>query len=159
VTVHFTVTTLDEMLWRKLEPTTAKPRKRLEALRTLRDHGIRAGVFLAPVLPGLTDDPAHLEAVVRAAAEHGAEFVFSQVLRLGPGISEYYLPFLQREFPEHAGQYERLYGTRRNAVGIYTQEIGRRVRELKQQYGMDGERATIKTRPVIEAPLQLSLFG
>jgi len=42
VTAHFTVTTLDEKLWRMIEPTTSKPLKRLEAMRTLREHGIRA---------------------------------------------------------------------------------------------------------------------
>jgi DNA repair photolyase len=96
VTVHFTVTTMDETLWKEIEPTTAKPKKRLEALRTLREHGIRTGVFLSPVLPGLTDDDAHLEAVITAAAEAGAEFVFSQSLRLGPGISEYVRPVLRK---------------------------------------------------------------
>ncbi|MDQ2741012.1 MAG: radical SAM protein, partial [Chloroflexota bacterium] len=100
VTVHFTVTTLDETLWRKLEPTTSKPRKRLEAVRTLREHGIRAGIFLAPILPGITDSIEHLETVIAAAAGHGADFVWPGILRLGPGIDEYYLPFLQREFPE-----------------------------------------------------------
>ena len=99
VTVHFTVTTLDETLWRKIEPTTAKPLKRLEAVKTLRENGIRAGIFLSPILPGLTDDTPHLEAVIAAAAEYGVDFVFSQVLRLGPGITEYYVPFLHREYP------------------------------------------------------------
>src|SRR5947209_8122493 len=99
VTVHFTVTTLDEELRRKIEPTTSKPHKRIEAMQTLRRHGIRAGIFLSPVLPGLTDDTVHLEAVIAAAAQAGADFLFSQVLRLGPGISEYYLPFIKTEFP------------------------------------------------------------
>ncbi|PZS08345.1 MAG: radical SAM protein, partial [Chloroflexi bacterium] len=70
VTVHFTVTTLDETLWHKIEPTTAKPRKRLEAMRALREHGIRSGVFLSPILPGLTDAPEQLEEVIAAAADH-----------------------------------------------------------------------------------------
>jgi len=69
VTVHFTVTTLDEALWRKIEPTTSKPYKRIEAMRTLREHGVRSGIFLSPVLPGLTDDTPHLEAVIAAAAQ------------------------------------------------------------------------------------------
>lgn len=127
VTVHFTVTTMDEDLWRKIEPTTAKPRKRLEALQTLRKHGIRSGVFVSPVLPGLTDDLEHLEAVIAAAAEHGAQFVFSQVLRLGPGISEYYLPWLRAEFPELAERYQQLH--RRNSPpGAYSEMVQARAR-------------------------------
>src|SRR5579875_439910 len=67
VTVHLTITTLDETLWRVLEPTTSKPHKRLEALSALRQRGIRAGIFLAPILPGLTDSEEHIEAIVSAA--------------------------------------------------------------------------------------------
>src|SRR5947209_4030491 len=135
VTVHFTVTTLDEDLWRKIEPTTSRPRKRLEALRALREHGIRAGVFLSPILPGVTDDAEHLEAVIAAAASHGADFVFAQVLRLGPGISEYYLPFLQAQFPELVERYERLY-RRNTAPGMYSDAVHARVRSLKERYGL-----------------------
>jgi len=112
VTVHFTVTTMDETLWRQIEPTTSKPHKRLAAVGRLREHGIRAGVFLSPVLPGLTDDVNHLEEVVAAAAATGVDFLSTGVLRLGPGISEYYLPFLEREHPRLVARYQHLY--RRN---------------------------------------------
>jgi DNA repair photolyase len=157
VTVHFTVTTLDETLWRKLEPTTAKPRKRLDAMRELREHGIRSGIFLSPVLPGITDDPAQLEAVIAAAAEAGADFVFSQALRLGPGISEYYLPFIAREFPELAERYAGLY--RRNSPpAVYAEEVQRRVRALKQRYGIaDREPPAKRREPPAPVPRQLAL--
>jgi DNA repair photolyase len=157
VTVHFTVTTMDEHLWRKIEPTTSKPRKRLEALRALKEHGIRAGVFLSPVLPGLTDDTEHLEAVISAAAEHGADFVFSQVLRLGPGISEYYLPFIQSEFPELAAGYKRLY-LRNYAPGAYSEMVGTQVKLLKEKYGLLQDRMPEKERVIPpRQPRQLSL--
>jgi DNA repair photolyase len=159
VTVHFTVTTLDESLWRKIEPTTSKPRKRIEAMRTLREHGIRAGIFLSPVLPGLTDDTPHLEAVIEAAAHAGADFLFSQVLRLGPGISEYYLPFIEAEFPELTPLYKELYG-RNSPPGAYSQIVQRRVGELKERYGIPRHGAPATER-VLPAPrtTQLSLFG
>lgn len=159
VTVHFTVTTLDETLWRQIEPTTAKPMKRLEAMRTLRDHGIRSGIFLSPVLPALTDDDAHLEEVVKAAVEHGAQFVFSQPLRLGPGISEYYLPFIEREYPELRSRYVQLY--RRNSPpGMYSEMVQKRVRELKAKYGLGEERVPAKERSVPPPyPTQMPLFG
>src|SRR5205807_4156898 len=59
-------------IWKRIEPATARPQKRLEAMQLLADRGIRCGVLLAPVLPGLTDDPQGLRDVVEAAAEHGA---------------------------------------------------------------------------------------
>jgi DNA repair photolyase len=159
VTVHFTVTTLDEALWRKIEPTTAKPRKRLEAMRTLRERGIRSGIFLSPILPGLTDDTEHLEAVVATAAEHGADFVWGQVLRLGPGISEYYLPFIKAEFPALADRYERLY-RRNSAPADYSAMIQSRVRELKRKYDVIEERIPARERPMqAMQPVQLALFG
>jgi DNA repair photolyase len=159
VTVHFTVTTMDEELWRKIEPTTAKPKKRVEAMRTLREHGIRSGVFLSPVLPGITDDEKQMEAVIAAAAEHGAEFLFSQVLRLGPGITEYYVPFLKREFPHLAERYRRLYHGK-NASGRYAEEIGARVKVLKQRYGLTDRHPPAKVRSAPRpVPEQLALFG
>jgi DNA repair photolyase len=155
VTVHFTVTTLDESLWRKLEPTTSKPRKRLEAMRTLREAGIRTGIFLAPILPGITDGEAHLEPIVAAAAELGASFVWPGVLRLGPGIDEYYVPFLQREFPELVPRYERLYPGK-YAPTEYTREVEGRVEVLKRRYGLTEERAPAKRTP--QVPAQLSFL-
>jgi DNA repair photolyase len=125
-------------------------------MRTLRERGIGAGVFLSPILPGLTDDDEHLEAVVAAAAAHGAEFLFSQPLRLGPGITEYYVPFIEREFPHLLPRYERLY--RRNSPpGLYSEEVQRRVRELKRRYGLEGRRIPAKERP--SAPVQLEMFA
>jgi DNA repair photolyase len=157
VTVHFTVTTLDERLWRAIEPTTAKPRKRLEAMRVLREHGIRSGVFLSPVLPGITDRREDLERVVAAAAEAGADFLFSQVLRLGPGISEYYLPFIEHEFPDLVARYRRLYHGN-NAAGSYIAEIESVVRELKAQYGLANRSIEIRERPLrLPQPAQLAL--
>jgi DNA repair photolyase len=158
VTVHFTVTTLDEILWRAIEPTTAKPRKRLEAMRVLRERGIRTGVFLSPVLPGLNDDKAHLEAVVAAAAEAGADFLFSQVLRLGPGISEYYLPFLESQFPHLVDGYRRLYRGN-NAAGAYADRVGSLVRELKVTYGLNDRPVEIKEVDRPAPARQLSLFA
>ena len=66
--VNFTVTTTDAELARILEPRAPRPDLRLESLRKLREAGIGAGVICAPVLPGITDSPKQLEAVVRSAA-------------------------------------------------------------------------------------------
>lgn len=159
VTVHFTVTTMDEALWRKIEPTTAKPHKRIEAMRSLRHHGIRAGIFLSPILPGLTDDLPHLEAVVAAAAQGRADFLFGQVLRLGPGISEYYLPFIHREFPALAARYDKLY-QRNSPPGAYSEAVQLRVDQLKERYGIPLSGTPVKQRASTpRLTSQLSLFG
>ena len=70
--VFFSLPTLDERVWRTTEPGTAPPASRLEAIRRLAAAGVDVGVGMAPILPGLSDDPQQLEAVVRAARAAGA---------------------------------------------------------------------------------------
>ena len=82
VSVTFSVPTLDEEVWRQTEPGTAPPRQRLRALSQLVDAGIRASVGMAPILPGISDRPEQLDAVVRAAREAGACGIWANVLYL-----------------------------------------------------------------------------
>ena len=65
--------------------------------------------MLAPIVPGITAAPENLEAVVKAAAAHGAHFVGTNVLYLKPGVKEHFMGFLEHEFPELVRGYERLY--------------------------------------------------
>lgn len=109
VRVSISIATLDESLSSRLEPGVAPPRQRLRALRVLADAGIAAGVALAPVLPGLTDAPAVLAAVLRAARDAGATHAWSNVLNLRAGTREHFLEVLEREWPEELDRYRRLY--------------------------------------------------
>ena len=70
--VTFSIPTLDDEVWRRTEPGTAHPRQRLRAISKLIGAGIKASVGMAPILPGISDRPEQLEAVVRAAREAGA---------------------------------------------------------------------------------------
>ena len=72
VHITFSIPTLDDEIWRKTEPGTAHPRQRLRAIERLVAAGIDVGVGMAPILPGLTDRPDQLEAVVKAARAAGA---------------------------------------------------------------------------------------
>ena len=107
-TVNVTVTTLDEGLWRKLEPRTPRPAARLRAMAALAGRGVEVGLFLAPILPGITDAPGALEAVVEGAAAHGARFVMGGPVRIGAGFAEPFLAAIERDFPEHLPRYRRL---------------------------------------------------
>ena len=69
LSVTFSIPTLDDDVWRKTEPGTAHPRQRLRAVERLAAAGLRVGVGMAPILPGLTDRPEQLEQVVRAARD------------------------------------------------------------------------------------------
>ena len=88
VSVTFSIPTLDEEVWRRTEPSTAHPRQRLRALSRLVDAGVKAGVGMAPILPGLSDRPEQLAEVVQAAREAGATGVWANVLFLKPGTRE-----------------------------------------------------------------------
>ncbi|HTE83265.1 MAG TPA: radical SAM protein [Dehalococcoidia bacterium] len=156
VTIHMTVTTLDEKLWRELEPTTAKPWKRIKTLKALHQRGIRTGVFLSPILPGLTDDVPHMEAVVAACAEAGVDFAWGGTLRLGPGVKDYYEDFLQRKHPELTDRYLRLYPGS-YAPASYQDRVQKQLSSLTEQYGMMQER--VSERPPSQTVAQLPLFS
>ncbi len=108
--------------------------------------GIRTGVLLSPVMPGITDSASNLEAVVRAAADHGAHFLGTRILYLQPGIREHFTGFLKREYPDLLSEYQRLY------PGSYTPK---RFREtVRHQVALLKETHTLRDRPTPE-PLRL----
>jgi DNA repair photolyase len=109
VSVIFSICTLDTALWRQIEPVTPHPLQRLRALAMLRDAGIEAGILLAPILPGLTDDEATLDAVLAAASAHGAQFVIPSVLKLDHQIRDYILTRFAAHAPEVASDWAEDY--------------------------------------------------
>jgi DNA repair photolyase len=109
VQVSISIATLEPKLGHWLEPGVAPPKQRLRAIRTLTEAGIAAGVALAPVLPGLTDAPRHLAAVLAAAREAGATHAWTNILNLRAGTREHFLDVLEREWPEELERYRRLY--------------------------------------------------
>src|SRR6185312_4203393 len=131
---------------KRIEPATAKPRKRLEAMRLLSKRGIRCGVLLAPILPGLTDSPEGLRDVVEAAREYGASFVHDNVLYLKPGTKEWFMPFLREAYPHLAERYAKYY---RGAYApkSYTQDVHRTIDALRREFGL-GWRAEQQHGPV-----------
>lgn len=147
VQICFSVTTLDRGLWRRIEPGTPPPWQRLRVMEQLRAAGIRAGVLLAPILPGLTDNDENLEAVVRAAVDYGAAFVGQRVLHLKSGVKEYYTGFLEREAPGLQQRYRMMYPGP-FAPYRYQQEVDRRVEAIKDHWGMRRRPEPLKPREV-----------
>jgi DNA repair photolyase len=137
--IAFSVPTLDEAVWKKMEPGAARPIKRLEAIRELTAAGVPCGVMIAPIIPGLTDDEPHLDEVIRTAKEHGARFVAPNVLNLKPGSKEWFMPALRETYPHLTPKYEKYY---RGAYAPkeYTQQVFAKVSELRARYGFS-ERA------------------
>ena len=155
VAVHFSVPTLDEDVWRVTEPGTPPPRQRLRALRMLIDAGIDAGVGMAPILPGISDRPEQLEAVVRAAREAGATRIWAHLLYLKPGTREHFLETLERHWPEERARYQALYANRAYLGKPESAPLRERIELLRKRYAI-GDRRVHPLRPP-EEPAQLDL--
>jgi DNA repair photolyase len=134
-TVYFSVPTVDEEAWRILEPGTAHPLQRLRAVRELNDAGVRAGVLMAPIVPGLTSQPAKLEKTIKAIADHGAPFMGANLLYLKDGTRTHFMNFLEKHFPDLPPKYQRLY---RGAYApkAYANEVRAIVKLLQGKYGV-----------------------
>ena len=157
VAVTFSIPTLDEDVWRKTEPSTAHPRQRLRALKTLVDAGVRASVGMAPILPGISDRPEQLAEVVRAAREAGACGIWANLLFLRPGTREHFLDQLARDWPEEVERYERLYRRRAYLGKEETKPLRERVNALAEEHGIrDRRRVRLEPEPPVLAE-QLAL--
>jgi DNA repair photolyase len=141
VSITFSIPTLDEDVWRKTEPSTAHPRQRLRAVRELVEAGIKVGVGMAPILPGISDHPDQLREVVRAAREAGATGVWTNVLFLRPGTREHFLEQLARDWPEQLEHYRELYKGRAYLRSAETKPLREQVEALAREYGVRDRRA------------------
>ena len=133
--VHLSLMTLDVALIRALEARSPMPAVRLRALTKLTGAGVNAGLIVAPVLPGITDDIPRLDALFRAAREAGARFIHASPLRLYPGIRDHFLPVLDAHFPQLAERYRQAYAGRGAAPRAYAQALSARIRRLQVKYG------------------------
>jgi DNA repair photolyase len=134
-------------VWRTTEPDTPPPAQRLAALRRLTEAGITAGVGIAPILPGISDDRAMLADVVRAARDAGAAHLWWNVLNLRPGTKEHFMDALARDWPEELDRYNALYERRAYLPRADTAEIDRALVELKAEWSTVGKRPKFTVRP------------
>ena len=156
--VNITVTTTDAELARILEPRAPRPDLRLQSLKKLRDAGLRAGVICAPVLPGITDSPRQLEAVVHAAAEANACHVHCNPLFLKPCSAAVFLPFLQEHFPQLVPEYEKRFASRAFLPGAYRKRISELMRHFRLKHGIRRDSGWKWEAPVKEQNHQTKLF-
>jgi DNA repair photolyase len=152
VTINISLATADARLARLLELRSPVPAARLRALRRLTDNGIHAGLLVAPIIPGVTDDWAGLARLMEAAKEAGARYVVGSALRLGPAARHRFLPFLTREFPALAERYRRHYAGKDYVSQSYQDALTRRLRLLKQTYGFPVEEGMRRRRQLVPNP-------
>ena len=154
--VALSVTTLDRMLARTMEPRASTPTKRLEAIRQLSDAGIPASVMVAPIIPGLTDQ--EMERILDSARAAGAREAGYVILRLPLEVSPIFKDWLLRHYPDRyrhvmslirsmrdGKDYDSEWGKRMKGAGPYAWQIGRRFEITAKRLGLNVERRTLRT--------------
>lgn len=135
LTIHVSLITTDVRLLRLFEPRSPLPHARLRGLARLTSSGLDAGLIVAPVLPGITDDTVHLDALMAGARAAGARFVHPGPLRLYPPIRPRFLPIVDRHFPHLSERYRAAYQGRGAAPKHYSKALIRRFHRLERKYG------------------------
>jgi DNA repair photolyase len=126
VSACLSVPTLEEKAWRSTEPHTPHPRARLEAVAELNRIGIPTGILIAPLMPGINDQPEQVRRIVELATEAGAVHIGGQTLFLRGSVREIFFAWLREHRPDLIERYERLY-----ASGAYLPADERRAIELR----------------------------
>ncbi|KQZ12659.1 MULTISPECIES: PA0069 family radical SAM protein [unclassified Mesorhizobium] len=160
--VALSVTTLDRMLARTMEPRASTPTKRLEAIRQLSDAGIPASVMVAPIVPGLTDP--EMERILDSARAAGAREAGYVILRLPLEVSPIFKDWLLRHYPDRyrhvmslvrsmrdGKDYDSEWGKRMKGAGPYAWQIGRRFEIAAKRLGLNTERRTLRTDQFVPA--------
>ena len=139
--VYISVPCIDEDVWRQLEPGTAPPLQRLRAVRELVDAGVRTGVIMNPIVPGISSRPALMEQTMKAIADSGAHFVGCNVMFLEGGTRDHFMGWLESEHPELVDGYRKLYA-RKYAPASYRKDVGSVFTALRDKYGLSSRAQT-----------------
>ncbi len=158
LSVQISLNSLDADLLRRIEPWAPPPEVRIEVLRRLAASGLRVGLSLSPILPGLTDQEPGLDALIGRAASVGVRHMWGSLLFLRSPTKEKYFDFLAREFPRYLEAYRRAYSGASHLSGAYRKRIEDRVRRLREKHGLVREDAA-EAFAYARSPEQLGLFS
>ena len=168
--VFISITTLDTELRKIMEPRTSPPAARLEAVRRLAEAGVRVGILMAPVIPGLTDH--EIPAVLDAAAKAGAKSAGHVTLRLPHAVAPLFEKWLETHFPDRKDKvlnrlrsmrggklYDSKWGQRMRGEGIFADQIDQLFEVARRKVGI-AERGWEMSAAAFRRPggAQLQLF-
>jgi DNA repair photolyase len=170
--VAMSVTTLDRVLARAMEPRAATPPKRLEAIRALSQAGIPTTIMVAPIIPGLNDH--EIERILDSGKAAGAVEASYVLLRLPLEVSPLFRDWLLRHYPDRyrhvmslvrsmrgGKDYDAEFGKRMKGSGPYAWQISRRFEMASKR--LDLTRRSFQMREDLFVPpqgqgVQLSLL-
>jgi DNA repair photolyase len=139
LSINVSMITMHPRLARILEPSSPAPRRRLEMIRALASAGVETGVFVMPILPGITDSPDEIRALLRACQHEGASYAAADTVRLvGPSWTAF-APILRAHFPHLPSIYEEA-ATRGGSFGDSVARTCRSAfRSAREAAGLMGE--------------------
>jgi DNA repair photolyase len=154
--VSLTITTLSEKLARLLEPRAPRPDLRLEAVRRLSEAGLSVSVMPNPIMPGITDSERQLDRLAKAARDAGAVSFGGGPLFLMSSARKVFFPFLERQFPNLAPRYRKLFEKSGYLGRGYKDELRDRVQRVRDRYGLAS--GPVEYRPEVWVEEQGDLF-
>jgi DNA repair photolyase len=138
--VSFSLSTLDESISATLEPGAPPPIARLQTMEKLKNAGLMVGVNCIPTLPFISDTKDQLELLVRAAKDHGADYILIGGLTIfGDGQADsktLYYKFLERRFPDLVKEYKKLYRIFFAPPKTYLADLENRASEICSRYAI-----------------------
>ncbi|HEX7853573.1 MAG TPA: PA0069 family radical SAM protein [Sphingobium sp.] len=169
VMVAISLTTLDPVLARKMEPRTTHPARRVAAIRALREAGVPVHACISPIIPAINDH--EIEALVAAAADAGALSVSNIPVRLPLEVAPLFRAWLDDHFPDRAARVMHIiqsirggrdndpnFGSRMKGQGPYAALIRTRMDKARRRHGLKGGRITLRHDLFVPPSDQLRLF-
>jgi DNA repair photolyase len=141
VSACLSVPTLDEQAWRETEPHTPNPRARLEAVGELNRAGIPCGILVAPLMPGINDDPAQVERILELAAANGATGARGIALHLRGEVRDVFMDWLRSKRPDLVPRYEELYARGAYAPKAEQERIAGLLADARRKHPLRGTHA------------------
>ncbi|WP_167044572.1 Rv2578c family radical SAM protein [Salinibacterium sp. ZJ454] len=154
VDVAMSIAIFDDRIQQSIEPGTPTPTARLATVTAVRDAGMDCSVFMMPILPFLTDTTAHLDEALRQIKAAGATSVLYTALHLRADVKDWYMLWLDREFPELGSKYRAMYRTA-YAPKDYRSWLAARMKPLIHKHGLQRGREDPATGGVRSAALGL----
>lgn len=151
ISILVSITSFSEDLRRVMEPRTTTGVQRIKLIRELSGQGVRMGVMLGPMIPGLNDHEMHN--IIKAASEAGAKFSAYTFIRLNGSIKLIFHDWLYKNFPDRADKVWHLiegshngkvndsrWGVRMRGEGNIAEMVAQQYRKYTSKYGLNHER-------------------
>lgn len=134
VQVNISLMSLSSSVLRQLEPGTASPSRRLQVIEELSQLGIPVGVFMAPIVPTLTDEWEAMEMLFARVSAAGAQWLMASTMRLSAAVKPYFLETLAQSDPVRARRIADLYGEGAHVPPTYYERLHWQLDQLYRSY-------------------------